>query len=186
MNIKESYKKIEDLESKLIFDLRCRAFFPSQNFQVYADYAVGYLDAIGKEVDFSLVEKAVRDSEMMKKIHMELDQVKFSYNDLVREITTARRDCIAKDYVTDQGADDVHTLKDILRKYEIDPVLEGEVCSKAEYIIRDTRRGFVEKKFSQRLLRRKEWMIPDNMSLFEFIFLITGYATSTSGDDHGS
>lgn len=184
MNIKEAYKKIEDLESKLLFDLESKAYFPSQNFQAYADFARGYLEATGREVDYSLVERAVRDSEMMKSIHHELDKVKYSYNDLVREIATARRDSIAKDSVTDQGADDIHTLKDILRKYGINPELKGEICSKAEYIIRDTRKGFVERKYWQRLIRRREWLVPDNMSLPEFIFLINGYATSTVGDSH--
>ena len=115
MNVKQAYKKIEDLESKLKLDLR-KSFFLEQNFQAYADYSREYLQVLGKEIDYSMIEKAVRESPMMKKIWNEMDKVEYSYNDLVREVTLTRRNSIAKGMITDTGADDVHSLKSILLK----------------------------------------------------------------------
>ncbi|MBW3003148.1 hypothetical protein KY337_01175 [Candidatus Woesearchaeota archaeon] len=175
--VNEAYEKIDDLEEKLRSDLR-KAFFLSQNFQAYADYAVGYLRAIGKEVDYTLVEKAVRESSMMRKVWQQLDKVKYSYNDLVREVATIRRDSIAKSLVTTNGADDIHSLKDVLIKYGVDPE-EDKMFSKATYIIAETRKSDIEKRFGQELLRRAEWIIPNNMTINDFaIFLKSGYANS--------
>ena len=174
-NVNEAYKRIEDLESKLRFDLR-KAFFPEQNFQAYADYSREYLKALGKEVDFNLVEQAVRDSLVMKKVFLKLDKVRYSYNDLVRDITTVRRDGIAKSLVSAEGADDVHSLTSVFIKYGIDP--KEDFFSKAVYLISQTGRSAIEQKYSENVLVRRELLIPNRMNVQEFIFLINGYATS--------
>ncbi|MBW3015523.1 hypothetical protein KY330_03815 [Candidatus Woesearchaeota archaeon] len=191
--VKDVYNKLIELEDKLKSDLR-KAFFLSQNFQAYGDYSREYLKTIGKEVDYTLVEKAVRKSRMMEKIWRQLDKTKHSYNDLVREISLVRRDSIAKHEVTTEGPDDVHSITDILNKYEIDP--NEDTFSKACHLISQTRKDVIEKRYGKKLIRRTEWIIPNNMTISDFIFLIkngkaaellcnSGYATSTYKNEQG-
>ena len=68
VNVREVYERIHDLEERLRSDLR-KAYFLEQNFQAYADYSREYLKAMGREVDLNLVERALRDSWIMKKIN---------------------------------------------------------------------------------------------------------------------
>lgn len=177
MNVKQAYGKIDNLEKKLLEDLKEKEKSLTENFQAYADYAIGFLEATGKEINYALIEKAIRKSKTMKKIWLQLDKVKYSYNELVREITIARKNSIAKEYVTIQGADESSTIDEILKKYEIK--IEEGMFTKSTYIIAETRKSDIEKKYSEKLLQRKEIILPNNMHLEEFIFLIKKYANST-------
>ncbi|MEA3430633.1 MAG: hypothetical protein U9R08_05150 [Nanoarchaeota archaeon] len=176
MQVSEVYERLDDLEDKLRFDLR-KAFTPEQEFQAHADFSREYLLAMGKEVPYQLIEKSVREALIMDEVWLKLDKVKFSYNNLVRELTTIRRDAIAKSLVTGDGPDDVHSLTQVFEKYEINPV--QDTFTKAVYLISQTRKDVIQTKYGHKILRMKELLTPNHMTFSEFILFKNGYATST-------
>jgi len=175
VDVKGVYEKWLALEEQLRTDLK-KAFFLEDNFTAYANYSREYLKAMGKEIDHFVIEEGVRDLDIMKRINLTLDKSKYSYNDLVREITFIRRDAIAKSLVTVSGVDDVHSLNSVFLKYGINPMEDS--FSKAVHIISQTSKSVLERKYERPLLITTERVIPNNMGVNEFVSLCCGYANS--------